>query len=95
MRPVSRKTWTRGPLPQFVEWVRVGSSALLFDSLRRHFQARPRGGQRSASLVHRPLSKRFAELTLCHAVRTSEAEAWLRDEALARFPDSIFAKCEV
>ena len=40
MRPVSRKTWTRGPLPQFVEWARVGSSALLFELAAKAFSSK-------------------------------------------------------
>jgi hypothetical protein len=39
MRPMSRKTRIRCPLPQFVEWALVGSRSLLLDPLRSSLRA--------------------------------------------------------
>src|SRR5262249_36192501 len=63
MRPMSRKTRIRCPLPQFVEWALVGSRSLLLDPLRSSLRA---GAIRREckSLAHSPGPPQSADLTL-------------------------------
>jgi hypothetical protein len=64
MRPMSRKTRIRCPLPQFVEWALVGSRSLLLDPLRSSLYELEQIQRECKSLAHSSGPRQSANLTL-------------------------------